>query len=111
MNPCFQLAVHGIHAEFSRIKIIFQPLNHILVIRVLGIGNRGQQVIIPKDAATIFWRTGVLPRGADRMPQGRIWWEYFIDKNFVQPTVTEIIFMIWPHSGVKQGQNGPWLFL
>ena len=93
MNPCFQGAVHSIHAEFSRIKILFQPLDQMLVIRVLGIGNHSQQVIISINAATILWRTGILARSADGISHGWIRRQNLLNEDVVQPTVTEIIFV------------------
>jgi hypothetical protein len=93
MNPCFQVAGHSIHAEFSRIKILFQPLGTILVIRVFGIGNRSQQGIIPINAATILRKTGILARSADGISHARIRRKDLLDEDFVQPTVTEIIFL------------------
>jgi len=75
------------------IKWTAEPVEQLLVFWVLGIVNSLQEVVVTKDAAAVFWRTGVLSIQANRTSLFRISSQNFFHHYFVFPAIAKIVFI------------------
>jgi hypothetical protein len=67
-----EFGVDLLEIEVAWIKLVAEPVEHLLVFFVLGIGDNLQQSVVAPNAAAIFRRTGVLSIQANRMLRLRV---------------------------------------
>jgi hypothetical protein len=77
----------------ARIKLVAEPLEHLLIIFVLRIFDSLQEFVVAPDAATVFRRTGVLSIQADRILHFRVSGKDLLDDDFMRPAVAKIVFV------------------
>jgi hypothetical protein len=64
----FQDCICLLQVEIRGVQFAADPILHIGVLRVFGVGQRVQQVVIARYPAAILGRTGILSRQADPPP-------------------------------------------
>ena len=72
------------------IKRVAEPVEHLLVFFVLGIGDNLQKSVVAPNAAAIFRRTGVFSIQANRMLLLRVRGKDLMDDDFMRPAVAEV---------------------
>ena len=82
--------------EGFRIEPATHPVEHLLVLLVVGILNRLHEFGVAPDAATVLGRTGPFALQAPRIPLPPLGQDASLEKNIVPPRITEVILVLEP---------------
>src|SRR5712671_617876 len=77
--------------ELFRIEFATDPFDHLLVLGMLRVADRRQEIRISPDAAAIVGRTGALAADADRNRQTFGSVENFFNDHLMLPAVAEVV--------------------
>jgi hypothetical protein len=88
-----EFSVDLLEIEVARIKLVAEPVEHLLMFFVLGIVDSLQEFVVAPDPATVFRRTGVLSSQANRVLLFRVSGKDLLNYDLMRPAVAKIVFV------------------
>ena len=83
--------VDAVDGEGQRVEVIAEPVSQFLVLFVVGVSDGFNEIVKPRDASTVFRRTGKPTIGADRILRARIKGELLLQDDCMLPAISKVI--------------------
>ena len=90
-SPGSELPIHGVNGKRLGIEVFANPLPHLLISLIVRVPEDFQEVVITRNAPTVFRRTRLLPIQADRILSIVASEKALFQNDTVLPAIAEII--------------------